>query len=104
MGVMLFTRPLKGRVSDSKELRKLDGDDIAFGALEVLFLGEPGEPGRPKASSSPGSKLLLPLLLLLLLDLFLGKNDNSDAGIRMMERTWPSEAGWLDTARGRGTE
>lgn len=92
MGVMLFTRPLNGRVRDSKEFRKLDGDDAAFDAAEKLFLGEgPGELGRLNASSSPVSKLLL--LALLLLALFFGKNDSSEAGIRIMESTWPSDEG-----------
>jgi hypothetical protein len=93
MGVMLFIRPLNGRVSDSKEFRKLDGDDADFGAVEKLFRGDgPGEPERFRASRTPGSKLLL--LLLLLLFLFFGKNDSSDAGILMIESTWPSVDGW----------
>lgn len=94
MGVMLFMRPLNGRVRDSKEFRKLDGEDDAFGAIEELFRGEgPGEPERFNTSSTPVSKLLL--LPLLLLALFFGKNDSSDAGIRMMESTWPSDEGWI---------
>lgn len=93
MGVMLFIRPLNGRVSDSKEFRKLDGDDAGLDAAEKLFRGDgPGELVRLRASSTPVSRLLL-LLRLLLVFLFFGKKDNSDAGIRMMESTWPSVEG-----------
>lgn len=70
-----------GRGIESKEFRRLDGEDTVCGAVERLFLPEPGEPDRRIASKAPTS------MLFLLLFLFLGKNDSSDAGIRSTERT-----------------
>lgn len=99
MGVMLLSLPpLKGRVIDSKEFRRLEGDDTTdLGAVEKLFLdedgGEPVELGCRRPSMLlmlSESKLERLLLLFGGLLAFFGKNDNSDAGIRMMDRTWPS--------------